>query len=137
MHYRDINKPVCNARKPNPQRPPITFHRVFVFHSRYKKKKFSYSFPLVSITRFPCDEKRKKQWADVIGIDEKEVLEQTRICSVHFTEDMFDRRMLYTLLRKHAVPQLLLNGKKVPMCPSKSIVVIEDSSEDMEINVEQ
>ncbi|XP_026670712.1 THAP domain-containing protein 1-like isoform X13 [Ceratina calcarata] len=117
MHYRDIVCTIysllCNARKPNPQRPPITFHR------------------------FPCDEKRKKQWADVIGIDEKEVLEQTRICSVHFTEDMFDRRMLYTLLRKHAVPQLLLNGKKVPMCPSKSIVVIEDSSEDMEINVEQ
>ena len=59
----------------------------------------------ISFHRFPKDKVRANDWLVRIGREGFEPSVQARICSIHFSEDCFDRNSERGILKKDAAPK--------------------------------
>ncbi|GAB0098646.1 hypothetical protein DMENIID0001_144130 [Sergentomyia squamirostris] len=59
----------------------------------------------LSLHKFPCDKLLKKQWLEILEMDEKELTTGTRVCSEHFAPDS-----VFTKIKKHKPTRELRPG---------------------------
>jgi len=76
--------------------------------------------PSISLHRFPTNEYQRSLWLEACGLSEDDYKSSRRVCSLHFTEDSFNKHNVRKCLYPGAVPSIFFKNSEVPSAPPKS-----------------